>query len=41
MSDSKKLTTTAAGASVPDNQNVLTAGPLGPLLVQDWQLSFR
>lgn len=40
MSDSKKLTTTA-GAPVPDNQNVLTAGPRGPLLVEDWQLSFR
>jgi catalase len=34
----KKLTT-AAGAPVPDNQNVQTAGPHGPLLLQDvWHL---
>ena len=37
MNDPKKLTT-AAGAPVPDNQNSLTAGPRGPLLVQDHQL---
>jgi catalase len=30
--------TTAAGIPVGDNQNSLTAGPRGPLLVQDWQL---
>ncbi len=30
--------TTAAGIPVGDNQNSLTAGPQGPLLVQDWQL---
>jgi len=30
--------TTAAGIPVGDNQNSLTAGPHGPLLVQDWQL---
>ena len=30
--------TTAAGIPVADNQNSLTAGPRGPLLVQDWQL---
>ncbi len=30
--------TTGAGIPVPDNQNSLTAGPRGPLLVQDWQL---
>ncbi len=30
--------TTAAGIPVSDNQNALTAGPRGPLLVQDWQL---
>ena len=30
--------TTAAGIPVGDNQNSLTAGPKGPLLVQDWQL---
>ncbi|HEX5597128.1 MAG TPA: catalase [Micromonosporaceae bacterium] len=27
--------TTAAGAPVPENQNVLTAGPRGPMLLQD------
>ena len=30
--------TTSAGIPVGDNQNSLTAGPRGPLLVQDWQL---
>ena len=30
--------TTDAGIPVPDNQNSLTAGPRGPLLVQDWPL---
>ena len=35
---SKKRLTTAAGVPVGDNQNSLTAGPRGPLLVQDWQL---
>lgn len=34
MTDKKKLTT-AAGAPVPDNQNVMTAGPRGPMLLQD------
>ncbi len=34
MSDSTKLTTTA-GAPVADNQNVMTAGPRGPMLLQD------
>ena len=34
MSDKKKLTTNA-GAPVPDNQNVMTAGPRGPQLLQD------
>ena len=34
---SEKLTTTA-GAPVADNQNSLTAGPRGPVLLQDWQL---
>jgi catalase len=34
MGDSKKLTT-RAGAPVPDNQNVETAGPRGPMLLQD------
>ncbi len=30
--------TTSAGAPVPDNQNSLTAGPRGPVLLQDYQL---
>ena len=34
MSEKEKLTT-AAGAPVPDNQNVLTAGKRGPMLLQD------
>ncbi len=34
MSEQKKLTT-AAGAPVVDNQNVMTAGPRGPALLQD------
>lgn len=34
MSDKKKLTT-AFGAPVVDNQNVMTAGPRGPQLLQD------
>ncbi|WP_374580495.1 catalase [Pseudoduganella sp.] len=34
-----RLLTTAAGAPVADNQNVETAGPRGPLLLQDvWHL---
>ncbi|UMR32505.1 catalase [Massilia sp. MB5] len=34
-----KLLTTAAGAPVADNQNVQTAGPRGPMLLQDvWHL---
>ena len=37
MSDRKKLTT-AHGQPVGDNQNSLTAGPRGPLLMQDYQL---
>ncbi len=38
MSDSKKLTTNV-GAPVPDNQNTMTAGPRGPVLLQDvWYL---
>ncbi|MCE7902362.1 MAG: catalase [Gammaproteobacteria bacterium PRO9] len=36
---SKPRLTTVAGAPVPDNQNVLTAGPRGPTLLQDvWLL---
>jgi catalase len=30
--------TTASGAPVPDNQNTLTAGPRGPVLLQDFWL---
>src|ERR1700685_3689802 len=30
--------TTASGVPVPDNQNSITAGPRGPVLLQDWQL---
>jgi len=37
MSESKKLTTTA-GAPIADNQNAMTAGPRGPVLMQDYQL---
>src|SRR5690625_3712486 len=37
MSERKDLTTTA-GAPIADNQNSLTAGPRGPLLLQDYQL---
>src|SRR5271168_930462 len=35
--DSPILTTTA-GAPVADNQNSITAGPRGPLLMEDYQL---
>jgi catalase len=35
----KDVITTAAGIPVSDNQNSLTVGPRGPLLVQDWQLA--
>src|SRR5205807_8844943 len=34
----KDRLTSAAGIPIADNQNSLTAGPRGPLLVQDWQL---
>ncbi|HEA65315.1 hypothetical protein LCGC14_1536060 [marine sediment metagenome] len=37
MSNSKRLTT-SAGAPIADNQNSITAGPRGPLLIQDYQL---
>jgi catalase len=30
--------TTSAGTPVADNQNTLTAGPRGPVLLQDYQL---
>jgi catalase len=32
---SQKKLTTVAGAPVPDNQNAITAGPRGPMLLQD------
>ncbi|MCK9257366.1 MAG: catalase, partial [Sulfurospirillaceae bacterium] len=35
MKDSKKKLTTVAGAPVVDNQNVMTAGKRGPMLLQD------
>jgi len=35
MKDEKKNLTTNSGAPVPDNQNVMTAGPRGPQLLQD------
>jgi catalase len=35
----KEKMTTAAGAPVGDNQNSMTAGPRGPMLLQDvWYL---
>jgi len=38
LTDKRRLTT-AAGAPVPDNQNAVTAGPRGPMLLQDvWYL---
>lgn len=37
MTQDKRLTTTA-GAPISDNQNALSAGPRGPLLMQDYQL---
>jgi len=37
MAKNKKLTT-AHGSPIGDNQNSLTAGPRGPLLIQDYQL---
>jgi len=33
--EKKKKLTTAAGVPVPDNQNAITAGPRGPMLMQD------
>lgn len=35
MDDHKKKLSTSFGAPVPDNQNVITAGPRGPMLLQD------
>jgi len=38
MSDKPERLTTAFGNPVPDNQNSLTAGPRGPVLMQDFHL---
>jgi catalase len=38
MSQKPEILTTTAGAPVADNQNSLSAGPRGPLLLQDYQL---
>ena len=39
MTDSTRpVLSTTAGARIADNQNSLTAGPRGPVLLQDWQL---
>ena len=35
MEEEKKKLTTSVGSPVPDNQNVMTAGPRGPMLLQD------
>jgi catalase len=34
----RPILTTSAGAPIPDNQNSLTAGERGPVLLQDYQL---
>src|SRR6201999_4353463 len=36
--DTSRTITTSSGAPVADNQNSLTAGPFGPVLIQDFQL---
>jgi catalase len=38
MSNDRKTLTTTSGSPVADNQNSLTAGPRGPLLIQDREL---
>jgi len=38
MNKNKKTLTTSAGNPVADNQNSKTAGPRGPLLIEDYQL---
>ena len=35
----EKALTTSTGAPVADNQNSITAGPRGPLLMEDWWLN--
>lgn len=37
-STGRPMLTTTAGAPIADNQNSMTAGPRGPVLLQDWQL---
>jgi catalase len=39
MSNNKKIMTTNAGIPISDNQNSLTAGPRGPVLMQDFYLT--
>ena len=34
----KKIMTTTAGNPIADNQNSITAGAKGPVLLQDYQL---
>src|SRR5258707_13764661 len=38
MINKAELITTSAGNPVADNQNSITVGPRGPLLMQDYQL---
>src|ERR1043166_1526198 len=38
LMDDKPTLTTSAGAPIADNQNSMTAGPRGPVLIQDYQL---
>ena len=38
MSSDRPILTTTAGAPMPDNNHSLSAGPRGPLLLQDYQL---
>src|SRR5271167_1991344 len=38
MANKPETMTTSAGNPVADNQNSLSAGPRGPLLMQDYQL---
>ena len=38
MAEKRKTLTTSAGAPIADNQNAMTAGPRGPVLIQDYQL---
>ena len=37
--DDKDVLTTSAGAPIADNQNAMTAGPRGPVLLQDYRLT--